>query len=104
MIAISVDNKFGMKHQVFPTHYREPLKPQLRGRVEIHPPGHAEMLLAHRSLDDEFELLPGFESSTSKDLEDTIWSTSSDRSVETQRATNCSGDSADFQVSLKTQY
>ena len=90
---------FGMKKHAFPTYYREPLKPQLRGGVEVHPPGHAEMLLAHRSLDDEFELLPGFESSKSKDLEDTIWSTSSDRTVETQRATNCS---SDFQVSVKT--
>ena len=93
-----------MKHHAFPTHHPEPLKPQLRGRVEVHPPGHAEMLLAHRSLDDEFELLPGFESSTSKNLEDTIWSTASDRSVETQRATNCSGDSIDLQVSFKTRY
>ena len=99
-----MDNKFGMKNHAFPTYYREPLKPQLRGRVEVHPPGHAEMLLAHRSLDDEFELLPGYELSTSKSLEDDVWSTASDRSVETQRATNCSSDSIDFQVSFKTHY
>ena len=89
------------QHRATPTHFREPLKHQLKlsGSVQVHPPGHAESLLAHRRLDDDFELLPGFQSSSSKDQEDPIWSSSSDRTVDTQRATNCS---SDFQVSVKT--
>ena len=89
------------KHRATPTHFREPLKHQLKlsGSVQVHPPGHAESLQAQRRLDDDFELLPGFQSSSSKDQEDPIWSSSSDRTVDTQRATNCS---SDFQVSAKT--
>ena len=96
------DNKFGMKkYRPTPTNFREPLKHQLKlsGSVQVHSPGHAESLQAQRRLDDDFELLPGFQSSSSKDQEDPIWSSSSDRTVDTQRATNCS---SDFQVSVKT--
>ena len=96
------DNKFGMKkYHPTPTHFREPLKHELKlsGSVQVNPPGRAESLQDRRRLDDDFELLPGFQSGSSKDQEDPIWSSSSDRTVDTQRATNCS---SDFQVSVKT--
>ena len=89
------------KYRSTPTHFREPLKHEMKlsGSVQVHSPGHAESLQAQRRLDDDFELLPGFQSSSSKDQEDPIWSSTSDRTVDTQRATNCS---SDFQVSAKT--
>ena len=93
------DNKFGMKkYHPTPTHFREPLKHELKlsGSVQVHPPGHAESLQDRRRLDDDFELLPGFQSSSSKDQDDPIWS---DKTVDTQRASNCS---TDFKVSVKT--
>ena len=96
------DNKFGMKkYHPTPANFREPLKHQLKlsGSVQVHSPGHAEYLQDSRRLDDDFELLPGFQSSSSKDQEDPIWSSSSDRTLDTQHATNCS---SDFQVSVKT--
>ena len=95
------DNKFGMKrYHSIPTHFKEPLKHEMRlsGDVQVFAPGHAESLQDRRRLDDEFELLPGFQSSSSKDQDDPIWSSSSDR-TDSQRATNCS---SDFQVSVKT--
>ena len=94
-----MDNKFGMKkYHPTPTHFREPLKHQMRlsGSVQVHSPGHAESLQAQRRLDDDFELVPGFQSGSSKDQDDPIWS---DKTVDTQRASNCS---ADFEVSVKT--
>ena len=86
------------KYHPTPTHFREPLKHELKlsGGVQVHSPGHAESLQAPRRLDDDFELLPGFQSSSSKDQDDPIWS---DKTVDTQRAANCS---TDFKVSVKT--
>ena len=86
------------KYHPTPTHFREPLKHELKlsGSVQVNPPGRAESLQAPRRLDDDFELLPGFQSSSSKDQDDPIWS---DRTVDTQRAANCS---TDFKVSVKT--
>ena len=92
------DNKFGMKrYHPTPTHFREPLKHEMKlnGNVQVFTPGHAESLQDRRRLDDDFELLPGFQGS-SKDQDDPIWS---DKTVDTQRASNCS---ADFKVSVKT--
>ena len=99
------DNKSGMK-RFYPvsSHFREPLKHEmelggkLSGNVQVFAPGHAESLQDRRRLDAEFELLPGFQSSSSKDQDqdDPIWS---DKTVDTQRSSNCSND---FKVSVKT--
>ena len=67
------------------------------GHVQVFAPGHAESLQDRRQLDREFELLPGFQSSSKdQDQDDPIWS---DKTVDTQRASNCS---TDFKVSVKT--
>ena len=99
------DNKSGMK-RLYPvsSRFKEPLKHEmelggkLSGNVQVFAPGHAESLQDRRHLDAEFELLPGFQSSSSKDQDqdDPIWS---DKTVDTQRSSNCSND---FKVSVKT--
>ena len=93
-----------MKEKVRPNsvsfRYKEPLKHEmelggkLSGHVQVFAPGHAESLQDRRHLDQEFELLPGFQSG-SKDQDDPIWS---DKTVDTQRSSNCSND---FKVSIK---
>ena len=93
------DNKSGMKgYHSAPSHFREPLKHEMRlsGNVQVFAPGHAESLQDRRRLDDQFELLPGFQSGSSKDQDDPIWS---DKTVDTQSSSNCSND---FKVSVKT--
>ena len=83
--------------------YKEPLKHEmelggkLSGSVQVFAPGHAESLQDRRHLDQEFELLPGFQSGSSKDQnqDDPIWS---DKTVDTQCSFNCSND---FKVSIK---
>ena len=97
------DNKSGMK-RFYPvsSHFREPLKHEmelggkLSGHVQVYAPGQAESLQDRRPLDQEVELLPGIQSSSSKDQDDPIWS---DKTVDTQRSSNCSND---FKVSVKT--
>ena len=98
------DNKSGMKgYYPVSSHFREPLKHEmelggkLSGNVQVFAPGHAESLQDRRHLDREFELLPGFQSSSKdQDQDDPIWS---DKTVDTQRSSNCSND---FKVSVKT--
>ena len=76
------DNKSRMKENSVSFRYREPLKHEmelggkLSGHVQVFAPGHAESLQDRRHLDQEFELLPGFQSSSSKDQDqdDPIWS------------------------------
>ena len=84
--------------------FKEPLKHEmelggkLSGNVQVFAPGHAESLQDRRHLDQEFELLPGFQSSSSgdQDQDDPIWS---DKTVDTQSSSsNCSND---FKVSIK---
>ena len=97
------DNKSGMK-RFYPvsSHFREPLKHEmelggkLSGHVQVYAPGQAESLQDRRPIDQEVELLPGFQLSSSKDQDDPIWS---DKTVDTQRSSNCSND---FKVSVKT--
>ena len=97
------DNKSGMK-RFYPvsSRFKEPLKHEmelggkLSGNVQVYAPGHAESLQDRRRLDAEYELLPGFQSGSSKDQDDPIWS---DKTVDTQRSSNCSND---FKVSVKT--
>ena len=86
------------------SHFREPLKHEmelggkLSGNVQVYAPGHAESLQDRRRLDAEYELLPGFQSGSSKDQDDPIWS---DKTVDTQRSSNCTHD---FKVSVRTYY
>ena len=69
---------------------------KLSGHVQVYAPGQAESLQDRRPIDQEVELLPGFQLSSSKDQDDPIWS---DKAVDTQRSSNCSND---FKVSVKT--
>ena len=70
---------------------------KLSGHVQVFAPGHAESLQDRRHLAQEFELLPGFQSSSKdQDQDDPIWS---DKTMDTQSSSsNCSNS---FKVSIK---
>ena len=101
------DNKSRMNEKIGPTpasfRYKEPLRHEmetggkLSGHVQVFAPGHAESLQDRRHLDREFELLPGFQSSSKdQDQDDPIWS---DKNLDTQSSSsNCSNG---FKVSIK---
>ena len=100
------DNKSRMNEKIGPTpasfRYKEPLRHEmeggkLSGHVQVFAPGHAESLQDRRHLDREFELLPGFQSSSKdQDQDDPIWS---DKNLDTQSSSsNCS---SGFKVSIK---
>ena len=102
------DNKSRMKEKVGPNsvsfRYKEPLKHEmelggrLSGHVQVYAPGQAESLQDRRPIDQEVELLPGFQLGSSKDQDDPIWS---DKNVDTQRSSNCSNN---LKVSVRTYY
>ena len=99
------DNKSGMK-RFYPvsSRFKEPLKHEmelggrLSGHVQVFAPGQAESLQDRRPIDQEVELLPGFQLGSSKDQDDPIWS---DKNVDTRRSSNCSNN---FKVSVRTYY
>ena len=92
------DNKWKMTAQTVPDFGPEPMKPQIMGHVAVRPHGSAQMLRGQKNLDSEFEILPGYDLSTPRSLEDDIWSDDSDRAVETQHTSHCNVSSTDIQV------
>ena len=92
-----------MKENSVSFRYKEPLKHEMEmggrlgGHAQVFAPGHAESLQDRRHLAQEFELLPGFQSSSKdQDQDDPIWS---DKNLDTQSSSsNCSNG---FKVSIK---